>query len=821
MRIIKIVCLISYLILFQPSSVFFAQNKIENKSEFRKKLEAANLLNTQSRFEISKTMFMELALDNPINANINYKTGHCLLKTAFMKKEALSYLIKATENISKKTYDEFDANIEFAPIYTYFYLAEAYHHNYSIDSAIKYYRFFKNVANKNNMLQSTASHYIKQCESAIKLIEEQKSYQLINIGDQINSSFADYNPTLTLDESTMYFTSRRLRSDTAQQSNNKIFSSLDGKYFEDVYVSHKDLKTDKWGKAELMSFSKPNSHQATVSISGDGEKLIIYKSETENEDTYIHYTTRESDFYRLVPLKPIHDNKLREDHVAISADSKTIYFASDDKGGMGGKDIYRVVKLPNGEWSKALNVGPPINTPYDEDSPFLHPDGKTLYYSSNNNLSMGGYDIFFSRKIDDRTWSSPENMGFPLNTVDNDLFFSTSPDGKRGYYASSHEGGLGESDIYMVQLSNSVTEPVTILKGYIDKGENNKVPQGVVIWVYDLDNDADPLQYIPNKNNGSYVFSLDPCHEYSVEYTLMNNTFYETTFKVPCESDYHEINKPITIPNISVDGEIVVIKNKEGNLSKEPSNDKISEIVKNDLINDQPSVKFNTLEQGEKSLTKLYMVDESGKILHEAVLTPSGFSFAQLPYQEDYIFMIENMPANITFEDIEIAFNNNEETVSFKANFSQSKNTIKYKIIKEDIVETNTPKIKTKNIQPYTFKVNFGYNIKSNKQEQKEVNNLLKKMEEYITSRGYVNIDVVGSASKVPTKTYRSNLEIAKLRIADAEKIMTQNYNSFNIDKNNVKIINEIPLVDGPTYTGDYYNTAKYGKYQYIKITAY
>ncbi len=817
----KLACIVGYIFLCNTSSVLFAQNKTEQKTEFRKKLEAANLLNTQSRFEISKNMFMELALDNPTNANINYKTGHCLLKTAFMKKEALTYLVKATKNIKEKTYDEFDFNLEFAPIYTYFYLAEAYHHNYNIDSAIKYYRFFKNVANKNNMLQVTASHYIKQCETAIRLIEDEKDYKLINIGNEINSKFADYNPTLTLDESTMYFTSRRLRSDSTQQSNDEIFSSLDGKYFEDVYVSHKNLKTSEWGKAKLMSFSKPNSHQATVSISGDGEKLIIYKSETNDEDTYIHYTTRDSDFYRLVPLKPIDANKLREDHVSISADSKTIYFASDDKGGMGGKDIYRVVKLPNGEWSKALNVGPPINTPYDEDSPFLHPDGKTLYYSSNNNLSMGGYDVFFSRKIDDRTWSSPENMGFPLNTVDNDLFFSTSPDGKRGYYASSHEGGLGESDIYMVQLSNSVTEPVTILKGYIDKGDNDKIPQGIVIWVYDLDNDADPLQYIPNKNNGSYVFSLDPCHEYSVEYTLMNNTFYETTFKVPCESDYHEINKPITIPDISIEGTVTMSKDKEGNLSDEPTNEKINELVNKDLINDQPSVKFNTLEQGEKSLTKLYMVDKNGKILHEAVLTPSGFRFTQLPYQEDYIFKIENMPKNITIEDIEIVFNNNKETVSFKANFSQSKNTIKYKKKEEDVVEISSTKNENKNIQPYTFQVNFGYNIKSNKQEQKEIESLLKKMQEYIVKRGFVNIDVVGSASKVPTKTYSSNLEIAKLRITDAEKIMSQHYIDFNIDKKNVKIINEIPLVDGPKYTGDYYNTAKYGKYQYIKITAY
>ena len=306
-----------------------------------------------------------------------------------------------------------------------------------------------------------------------------------------------------------------------------------------------------------------------------------------------------------------------------------------------------------------------------------------------------------------------------------------------------------------------------------------------------------------------------------IPWRLLNKTFYETTFKVPCESDYHEINKPITIPNISIDGDVVIIEEEDGKSKGKQTNDDIDELVSSDLINDHPVVKFNTLEQGDKSLTKLFMVDKNGKILHEAVLTPSGFSFAELPYQEDYIFMIENMPKNMTIEDIEIAFKNNKETVLFKANFSQQKNTIKYTIKEEDIIESTVQKSKKDNIQPFTFQVNFGYNIKSNKQEKNEIKELIEKMQEYINDRGYVNIDVTGSASKVPTKAYSSNLVLAKLRIAEAKKIMNLNYSVFNINKNKVKIINENPLVDGPKYIGDAYNKAKYGKYQYIKITAY
>ena len=147
--------------------------------------------------------------------------------------------------------------------------------------------------------------------------------------------------------------------------------------------------------------------------------------------------------------------------MTISADEKTLFFVSDRPGGLGGTDIWRCLKLPNGEWSKPFNLGPPINSSYNEQSPFIHPDGKTLYYSSDGEQSMGGYDIFFSKKIDNIKWSNPINMGFPLNTVDDDLFFTTSADGERGYYASNHEGGYGGNDLYMVKLKNTITDPVT------------------------------------------------------------------------------------------------------------------------------------------------------------------------------------------------------------------------------------------------------------------------------------------------------------------------------------------------------------------------
>ena len=247
--------------------------------------------------------------------------------------------------------------------------------------------------------------------------------------------------------------------------------------------------------------------------------------------------------------------------------------------------------------------------------------------------------------------------------------------------------------------------------------------------------------------------------------------------------------------------------------------------INNEIINDQPIVKFNTLNQGEKSITKLYMVDDHGAIIHEAILTPSGFRFENLPYQEDYIFKIENMPDGLTIEEINIEFKNEKETISFKTSVNSSTSIIKYKVKKDDVLTVNSDindiKKELINNKPYTFQINFGYNITSSEKQKKEVNELLKTMEEYISKRGYVNIDIVGSASTVPTKYVASNLELAKLRVKDAKMIMEKKYNLFKIDNKKVKIIKENPIVSGPKYEDDYYDTSKYGKYQYIKIIAY
>ena len=438
-----------------------------------------------------------------------------------------------------------------------------------------------------------------------------------------------------------------------------------------------------------------------MSVSADGQFLYFYKDDNQgNGDLYI--SERDDINYGSPRKLDAVNSDAWETHVTTSIDGNTMYFVSDRDGGYGGRDIYRLVKLPNGEWSQAFNIGPPINTPFDEDSPFLHPDGKTFYFSSNGEESMGGFDIFHSELNTEGKWTIPINMGYPLNTVEDDLYFTTNADGKNGYYASSHEGGYGEKDIYKVLLEDKESEPLAILKGYIDPGELDQIPAGIVIWVYDLTEGADNLlQYTPNRRNGSYVFSLIPCHEYLVEYTQNEDIFYTTEFKLPCESNYQEINKVITIGGIP--------------LSK-----------------------------------------------------------------------------NVSTENTE-----------------------------NETPPVSTPQNNTTVISPVDFQIFYGYNEKGIANEQENFNKFVDGIKEIIKVKGSVDIELEGSASAVPTKTYRSNKNLANQRTLNAKQLLSERLIKLGIDISKFKIVSENSLVQGPKYVGDYLKKEKYAKYQYIKISAF
>lgn len=525
--------------------------ELQEDGSFKVKFKKASTLMDKGNFEFALEIWKIIAIEQPQNHNINHQMGECYIQLGNDKLNALKYLVKAERKISKNYKDGEPEETE-APIETKFYLGIAFHLNSEFDKAIERMESFRRKAGKYHKLYNAAVLALAQSQNAKDLIRKKKNYLITNIGEPINSRFSDYNPAVTADENMIFFTSKRDNFEPAALSNKGITNPEDGKHYENIFFSYKDRQSGMWGNPELMRFCRPNSNQAAISASPDGQFLFIKIEVKDVANLYL--CERDGDRYSDPVLMVENINsKSWETGASISADGGTFYFVSDRPDGYGGGDIYRCKRLPNGAWALPTNLGPSVNSQYDEICPFIHSDGKTLFFSSNNMESMGGFDVFQSTKESDNIWSKPLNLGYPLNTVDHDVSFSTMADGKTGYFSSEMGvGGLGHQDIYKVDLDPVIKEQVTIIKGFIEMEGNSKLPAGILITVSDVDIDGDYQEFQPNKRTGSYLFTLAPCHEYLVRYKLKDVVFNESQIKVPCSSGYQEIKKILDLKGVKL-----------------------------------------------------------------------------------------------------------------------------------------------------------------------------------------------------------------------------------------------------------------------------
>lgn len=533
------------LMVFVLTSVLsFAQRISETELKdftFKEKFEAANtFMMVDQRYEVALPIWENLQKEQPENYNLNYKLGYCLLNIYHKRDQALPYLEKASQGISKN-YAPYSFEEKNAPKEMYFYLGQAYHLNYDLDKAQQAFASFKASVSKKHILQDDADLLNAQCDNARYQLAHKRNYIIKNVGEKINSEFEDFAPVTTADDKVLFFTSRRIRKDS---SNSKLISAQDGKHFEDVYVSYRSLENGLWEEPQVIGhISNPKSNQATISVTVDGSRLFVYVDDEGDGNIYVSdYDGTE--YGRLQKL----DNNINtsdwETHATVSLDGSVIYFVSDKPGGYGGRDIYQATILPDGTWSKPTNLGPTINTEHDEDSPFFHPDDQTLFFSSNGINSMGGFDIFYSHLKDDKTWTNPINIGYPLNTVDHDIFLVTNPSGKRGYYSSAKSGGFGDKDIYEVYMDTSYSESVALLKGYIieDSLETNTDTR---ILVSNLTTGEGPDVYKPRAQDGGYIVMLKPCDNYLVEYVTGKELYHTENISVPCDGGYYELDRII------------------------------------------------------------------------------------------------------------------------------------------------------------------------------------------------------------------------------------------------------------------------------------
>lgn len=387
--------------------------------------------------EIAKDIYIQAAEADTMNVRANYMVGILYLETVNR-----DYSTKYFERV-KRLDPKYRFNIDYL-------LGRGYQYGLEFEKALKYFLAYKNkvTSDRSYRGRDKTSVYevndrIEECQNAKEIIGMPSSYTIENVSENINSSWPDYAPVLNEDETVMIFTSRR------QEGNTNENVDKDNFYFEDIYISKRKGVT--WSKAKNIGQNVNTLyHDSNLFLSSDGKTLYIYSDEG-NGDIFYCIENENEEWSKPKPLEGrINSQGFAEQSIWVSDDGEFMLFASNRPGGYGGFDIYGCYK-EDGQWKRPFNMGPEINTREDEDGPYMAKDGVTLYFSSKGHKGFGGFDVFTST-YNEKTekWNKPENLGYPVNTVDDEVYFHPTADGERGYLASVREEGLGFTDIYMV-----------------------------------------------------------------------------------------------------------------------------------------------------------------------------------------------------------------------------------------------------------------------------------------------------------------------------------------------------------------------------------
>ncbi len=554
-------------------------------------------------YKEAKVLLLKANSFNPNNANLNYMLGVIYFNLNPYAETSIFFFEKA---FSLK------GNIPDDALY---YCAWANQFQYKWDEAINYYQkylLYLNVnTQENQYFIEDVNKKIEECKIGKQEMASPKKIIIDNIGNAINTKYPEYGVFINADESMMVFTARQENS-TGGKNDGEI-----GAYFEDIYTSN--FSGTQWGQAKNMGIVvNSDNHDATAGLSSDGSKMYIYKyKDNDGGDIYVS-NLKGTSWSKPEHLNKNINSKSHESTVSLSFDGKKLYYVSDKEGGNGDKDIYVSKQDIKNDWGVSENIGIDINTKYAEEGVFVHPDGKTIYFSSKGHKTMGGYDVFKSI-FENGKWSEPENLGYPINGPDDDVFFVISGSGRHGYFASSKQGGFGSNDIYRISFESTkdsliVSGPkLTVLKGVISDAKT-KMPIEATIEL--IDNTINKLiaSFISNSSTGKYLVSLPSGKNYGIVVKHEGYLFHSENFDIPASKDYQEIEKNIELKKIEI-GESIILKNIFFDFNKTTiRNESINELERLVLM----LVKTPTLKVELGSHTDNKGTDEYNKKLSQA-----------------------------------------------------------------------------------------------------------------------------------------------------------------------------------------------------------
>jgi outer membrane protein OmpA-like peptidoglycan-associated protein len=431
------------IISFLIAVFVFANVNAQSEKEFKEMFSAAWTEFLYESYSTALPMYKEMVDKGFSNANVDYAIGMCYVFGNFEdKSKAIPYLLSATQSTTAE-YKEGSYKENNAPQEAFYYLGRAYKINYEFDKAIEAYERYKSFLGVDEIYAlEMVDLQLQHCANAKDIMKKPVNYTKKNLGQDFNNENDNYNASYSGDGNTLVFTTRMEIYDREFDETNT---------FDFVYFSVKDQYGGWSSPKDVTRKVGSEGFSSVTHMNNAGTRMLLYTDDWGVGNIYETYKEGRS----WVPIekikKPI-STKDNEAHACYGENESIIYFTSDRAGGLGGTDIYVTFKDAKGKWGDPINLGSSINTPYNEATPYLLPDGKTMFFSSEGHYSMGGLDIFTTTKQDNGEWSVPRNIGYPINSSDDDLFFFPYDGGKKALYAMRDPEGFGKRDIYEIEI---------------------------------------------------------------------------------------------------------------------------------------------------------------------------------------------------------------------------------------------------------------------------------------------------------------------------------------------------------------------------------
>jgi outer membrane protein OmpA-like peptidoglycan-associated protein len=449
------------------------------------------------------------------------------------------------------------------------------------DEAKKYFQGFRAQHGITPDYEKEADHMIANCDFAKEAVKHPVAFKPINLGSNVNTSEDDLMPALTADEHWMYFT--RLE---------RIGRFHD----ENIFVA--ENRNGNWQEAQPLgeSINTLQYNEGAHSIAPSGKYLFFTSCDRPGSyggcDIYFSKRTG-GEWEPGKNLGPMINTGGKETQPYITGDGRTLYFVSSRKGGYGGGDIYTSTLGDDGKWGEAKNLGPEINTDQEEERPFIHPDGFTLFFTSRGHEGMGGADLFMSRKQADGTWGKAINLGYPINTPGDEIGIYVTTDGHWAYFASEQADTKGGMDIYKFEMPENLKPyPVSYVKGVVTDKDNGN-PLTARIQFFDLASGVIYSTASSDPKSGEYLATLPTGKNYACQISKEGYLFYSANFSLKDVKEGGALTMDIQLEKIKV-GNHVVLNNVffESNSFelKNESKTELNTLI--ELMNKNPTLKI-------------------------------------------------------------------------------------------------------------------------------------------------------------------------------------------------------------------------------------